>query len=161
MSVHESVLDYRVVDERVAEAGEAIRRVLLVVAPRDQVEPFVGACTRAGSGSAGSISRRSALLRAFVEPQRFALRTSTDTATVVVAIGHESTSLLVSGGGTSEFTRVFDWGGSSLQHAIAQELEFTEPEAGDVLNSALAFGLDLVAPGRAGRSGARRCSRRG
>ncbi len=75
------------------------------------------------------------MLRAFVEPQPFALRTSTDTATVVVAIGHESTSLLVSGGGTCEFTRVFDWGGSSLQHAIAQELEITEPEAGDVLQA--------------------------
>ena len=76
-----------------------------------------------------------ALLRAFVEPQPFALRTSTDTATVVVAIGHESTSLLVSGGGACEFTRVFDWGGSSLQHAIAQELEITEPEAGAVLQA--------------------------
>lgn len=135
VSVHESVLDYRVVDERVAEGGEVIRRVLLVVAPRDQVEPFVGACSAAGIRLGGIDLEALALLRAFVEPQRFALRTSTDTATVVVAIGHESTSLLVSGGGTSEFTRVFDWGGSSLQHAIAQELEITEPEAGELLKA--------------------------
>ena len=135
VSVHESVLDYRVVDERVAEGGEVIRRVLLVVAPRDQVEPFLGACGAAGVRLSGIDLEALALLRAFVEPQPFALRTSTDTATVVVAIGHESTSLLVSGGGACEFTRVFDWGGSSLQNAIAQELEITEPEAGAVLQA--------------------------
>ncbi|MGZ8687915.1 MAG: pilus assembly protein PilM, partial [Gaiellaceae bacterium] len=36
---HESVLDYRVLEERPNQAGEPSRRILLVVAPRDQVEP--------------------------------------------------------------------------------------------------------------------------
>ena len=40
VALHESVLDYRVLDERPNEAGERVRRVLLVVAPRDQVEPY-------------------------------------------------------------------------------------------------------------------------
>jgi len=40
VSFSESVLDYRVVEERVSETGEVTKRVLLVVAPKDQVEPF-------------------------------------------------------------------------------------------------------------------------
>ena len=63
------------------------------------------------------------LLRAFVEPQSLVARTADDTATVVVSIGHESSTLLVAGGGACEFTRVFDWGGGALQEAIAQELD--------------------------------------
>ena len=43
VAAHESVLDYRVVEERYTESGEVSRRVLLVVAPRDQVEPYIEA----------------------------------------------------------------------------------------------------------------------
>ena len=152
VSVHESVLDYRVVDERVSDGGEVVRRVLLVVAPRDQVEPFAAACGSAGIRLAGIDLEALALLRAFVEPQPFSLRTATDTATVVVAIGHESTTLLVSGGGSCEFTRVFDWGGSTLQHAIAQELDITEPEAGAVLQALSLAGTSSLPEEQASRA---------
>lgn len=152
VSVHESVLDYRVVDERVSEGGEVIRRVLLVVAPRDQVEPFAAACGAAGVRLGGIDLEALALLRTFVEPQPFSLRTATDTATVVVAIGHESTSLLVSGGGACEFTRVFDWGGSTLQHAIAQELDISEPEANEVLHGLSLSGTSSLPPEQASRA---------
>lgn len=152
VSVHESVLDYRVVDERVVDGGEVVRRVLLVVAPRDQVEPFAAACSSAGVRLGGIDLESLALLRAFVEPQPFSLRTATDTATVVVAIGHESTSLLVSGGGTCEFTRVFDWGGSTLQHAIAQELDISEPEAGALLQSLSLSGTSSLPQEQASRA---------
>ena len=52
---------------------------------------------------------------------------------MVVAIGHEVTTLLVAGGGSCEFTRVFDWGGETLQDAIAQELEVHVAEAATIL----------------------------
>ena len=42
VGVHESLLDYRVLDERPNEAGEQMRCVLLVVAPRDQVSRTSG-----------------------------------------------------------------------------------------------------------------------
>ena len=70
-----------------------------------------GGRRRAGLRLAGIDLEALGLLRAFVEPRPFAARTADDTATVVVAMGHESSTLLVAGGGVCEFTRVFDWGG--------------------------------------------------
>jgi type IV pilus assembly protein PilM len=143
VSVSESVLDYRVVEERVTETGDIVRRVLLVVAPRDQLEPFAEACTDTGLKLAGIDLEALGLLRAFVEPQPMGSRLATDTATVVVAIGHESTTLLVAGGGACEFTRVFDWGGLSLQQAIALELDVHTADAVAILH-----GLSMTDAGR-------------
>jgi type IV pilus assembly protein PilM len=131
VAVHESVLDYRVIDERASEEGEPVRRVLLVVAPRDQVEPYLEVCKEAGLRLAGVDLEALGLLRAFVEPRT--VRTADDTATVVVSIGHEASTLLVSGSGACEFTRVFDWGGGVLQEAIAQELDVHAAEAATIL----------------------------
>jgi type IV pilus assembly protein PilM len=142
VAAHESVLDYRVVEERYTESGEISRRVLLVVAPRDQVEPYIKACHSAGLRLAGLDLEAFGLLRAFVSPLGSRSR-SDDSATVVAAIGHEASTLLVAGGGVCEFTRVFDWGGGALQAAIADELEVPLMEASTILNH-----LSLSGPGR-------------
>jgi type IV pilus assembly protein PilM len=131
IAVSDSVLDYRVLDERVTDAGETAQRVLLVVAPRDQVAPYVDVAQRAGLKLAGIDLEALGLLRTFVPPS--AGRVAGDTATVVVSIGHEASTLLVSGGGICEFTRVFDWGGFTLQEAIAQELQLHPAEAATIL----------------------------
>lgn len=156
VAVHESLLDYRVIDERANEEGETLRRVLLVVAPRDQVEPYLDVCKEAGVRLGGIDLEALGLLRAFVEPRAFSSRTADDTATVVVAIGHEASSLLVAGGGACEFTRVFDWGGLALQEAIAQELDVHSAEAATILRHLALSGsprplasLDDEARGRA------------
>jgi type IV pilus assembly protein PilM len=142
VAVHESLLDYRVVDERVHESGEAARRVLLVVAPRDQVQPFVDVCHDAGLKLVAVDLEALGLLRTFVDPVAPGVRPADDTATVVVSIGHESTTLLVAGAGACEFTRVFDWGGASLQEAIAAELAVSPVEAANILRH-----LSLGGPG--------------
>ena len=111
IAVSDSVLDYRVLDERLSETGESVRRILLVVAPRDQVAPYVDVAERAGLKLAGIDLEALGLLRTFVEPG--VERAAGGTSTVVVSIGHEASTLLVSGGGACEFTRVFDWGGST------------------------------------------------
>ena len=152
----ESVLDYRVLDERQTPTGETTRRILLVVAPRDQVEPYAEAAQRAGLRLAGIDLESLGLLRAFVEPQDAGARKATDTATVVVAIGHEASTLMVSGSGVCEFTRVFDWGGNTLQEAIVQELDVRPAEAATILrhlslagNSVRIEGLDDETRGKA------------
>jgi type IV pilus assembly protein PilM len=143
VAVHESLLDYRVLEERPGESGVPSRRVLLVVAPRDQVEPYQEVASRAGLRLAGIDLEALGLLRAFVDPKPFAVRTVDDTATVVVAMGHQSSTLLVAGGGVCEFTRVFDWGGAALQDAIVQELDVHPAEAATILRH-----LSLSGPGR-------------
>jgi len=143
VALHESVLDYRVLEERPGEDGEHLRRILLVVAPRDQVEPYQRMADRAGIKLTGIDLEALGLLRAFVEPKSAVAPKADDTATVVVAIGHESSTLLVAGGGTCEFTRVFDWGGGALEEAIATTLDVRPVEAATILRH-----LSLSGPGR-------------
>ena len=154
IAVSDSVLDYRVLEERRSETGEAVVRILLVVAPRDQVAPYVDVAERAGLKLAGIDLEALGLLRTFVEPGEE--RMTGGTSTVVVSIGHEASTLLVSGGGACEFTRVFDWGGSTLQEAIAQELQVHPAEAATILrhlsltgNSRRVEGIDEEARNRA------------
>jgi type IV pilus assembly protein PilM len=143
VSVHESVLDYRVLGEKYSDSGEAMRHIFLVVAPRDQVQPYVDVAQEAGLRLRGIDLEALALLRTFVDPRPTGLPVTDDRATVVVAIGHEASTLLVSGGGTCEFTRVFDWGGSSLEDGIASELGTRPDEAAAILHH-----LSLSGPGK-------------
>ena len=129
-------------EERVGEDGAKTRRVLLVVAPRDQVEPYTRVANLAGIRLEAVDLEALGLLRAFVEPGTGA-PTPDDTASVVVSIGHESSTLLVAGGGACEFTRVFDWGGSALEDAIASALDVRPAEAATILRH-----LSLSGPGR-------------
>ncbi len=143
VAVHEAVLDYRVLEQRPNEVGEQMRRVLLVVAPNDQVAPYQQVADRVGIKLSGIDLEALGLLRAFVDPKPFSARLADDNATVVVGIGHESSTLLVAGGGSCEFTRVFDWGGRALQNAIAEALEVHPAEASTILKH-----LSLSGPGR-------------
>ena len=133
VAVHESVLDYRVLGQSVVESGETSHHVLLVVAPRDQVEPYMDVCSRAGLKLVGIDLEALGVMRAFVEPGA-PIRDTGDTATVVVSVGHEHSSLIVAGGSVCEFTRVFDWGGATLEEAIAQELQVSALEAQQILH---------------------------
>ena len=142
VALSESVLDYRVLEERLTEDGQKMRRVLLVVAPRDQVEPYTRVANLAGIRLEALDLEALGLLRAFVEP-RIGAPTPDDTASVVVSIGHESSTLLVAGGGACEFTRVFDWGGSALEDSIATALDVRPVEAATILRH-----LSLSGPGR-------------
>jgi type IV pilus assembly protein PilM len=151
IAMNESVLDYRVLGERLNESGEPTKRVLLVVAPRDQVDPYVNACRKAGIRLSGIDLEAFALLRSFVEPRTNATEQA---AIVVVAIGHESTTLVVSGAGVCEFTRVFGWGGSQLDAAIAAACNIGQLEASAIktqlsLSGALPAGVDAGLAGKA------------
>ncbi len=143
ISVNESVLDYRVLSERPGEGDEIIRRVLLVVAPRDQVDPYVGAARKAGIKLHGIDLESFALLRTFVEPRPVG-DGNEQAAIVVVSIGHESTTLVVSGAGVCEFTRVFGWGGGSLDAAISAACSLSPAEA-NALKSRLSLDGPLPA----------------
>jgi type IV pilus assembly protein PilM len=153
IAMNESVLDYRVLGEHTNDAGETVRRVLLVVAPRDQIEPYVEAATSAGIRLSGIDLEAFALLRAFVEPHPVG-SASEQAALVVVSIGHESSTLVVSGAGICEFTRVFGWGGASLDSAIASACSLDALEAAALKHELSLTGAvpDSVGPALAGRA---------
>lgn len=124
--LEEAVLDYHVLRESVDADGLSSRRVLLVVAYRELVERYVSACRKAGLTLAGVDLEAFALLRALAPPR--APDASVDAALVAVSIGHDRSTFVVSDGRFCEFTRVIDWGGSSLSVAMARVLDLAPSE---------------------------------
>jgi type IV pilus assembly protein PilM len=127
--IEEAVLDYHVLGERVDEEGQKIRRILLVVAYRELIDRYVAACKKAGIRLAGIDLEAFALLRALGEPPAEESEGPADAALVVVSIGHDRSTFAVSDGRVCEFTRVLDWGGQTLDVAIARELDIAPSEA--------------------------------
>jgi type IV pilus assembly protein PilM len=126
--IEEAVLDYHVLGERVDDEGQRIRRVLLVVAYRELIDRYVAACKKAGVRLAGIDLEAFALLRALGGPKA-GDEPPSDAALVVVSIGHDRSTFAVSDGRVCEFTRVLDWGGQTLDVAIARELDCAPSEA--------------------------------
>jgi type IV pilus assembly protein PilM len=137
--LEEAVLDYQILSESIDEEGAPARRVLLVVAYRELIERYVDACKKAGLKLAGIDLEAFALLRALGQP-RSADAPPSNAAVVVVAIGHDRSTFAVSDGRVCEFTRVLDWGGSTLNVAIARALDISPSEA-----EPLKRGVSLVA----------------
>jgi len=121
----EAVLDYVVLDDERREDGTPVRRILLVVAYREVVDRYLEACRAAGLEVVGIDLEAFALLRSLAAPSEAPV---TDAALVAVAVGYDRTTIAVSTGRYCEFTRVLDWGGWSLNAAIARELDMAPSE---------------------------------
>jgi type IV pilus assembly protein PilM len=123
--VEDAVIDYHVVSETADESGQTSRRVVLAAAYRDSIDRYVAACKEAGIELASVDLEAFALLRAVAPP---AVRDE-PAAAVAVTIGHDRTTLAISDGTVCDFTRVLEWGGSSLTEAIERELGVAGSEA--------------------------------
>ena len=116
----QAVLDYVVLSDEARPDGTESKRILLVVAYREVVDRYLQACRRAGLQVVGIDLEAFALLRSLEAPTE---RDASAGALVGVAIGHDRTTIAVSTGLYCEFARVLDWGGWSLDVAIARELD--------------------------------------
>jgi type IV pilus assembly protein PilM len=125
--IEDAVIDWQILDEWEGEEG-VTRRILLVVAYRDLLDRYVDACKKAGIKLVGIDLEAFALLRVIAEPLP-AESGPTSAAIVVVSVGHDRSTFAVSDGRVCEFTRVLDWGGASLNIAIARELDIAPSEA--------------------------------
>jgi type IV pilus assembly protein PilM len=124
--IHDAVLDYRVLNEGPAAADAALR-VLLVVTYRELVDRFVIACRQAGIQLVGIDLEGFALLRALGAPRP--LDAAPGAALVALSVGHDRSTLAVSDGATCEFTRVLEWGGTTLNTEVARVLNIAAPAA--------------------------------
>jgi type IV pilus assembly protein PilM len=129
----EAVLDYHVLDESVDAEGRKVRRVLLVVAYKELIDRYVGACRKAGITLAGIDLEAFALLRSLSPPTD-----GGSAALVAVAIGYDRSTFAVSDGRVCEFTRVLEWGGWSLNIALARAFD-TAPSEVEALKCALSL----------------------
>ena len=122
--IEDAVLDYHVLSETKDENGQSVKRILLVVAYRDLVDRYVAACRKAGIELAGIDLEAFALLRAMGAPRE----TQAGAALVVVSVGHDRSTFAVSDGRVCEFARVLEWGGNSLNVALARALDVAPSE---------------------------------
>ena len=129
--LEEAVLDYHILGEYTDGEGHTKYRVLLVVAYRDLVERYTAACKKAGIRLAGIDLEAFALLRALA-PQTEGGVEAGSSALVVVSVGHDRTTFAVSDGNACQFTRVLDWGGTSLNAGIARALDLAPSEAAPI-----------------------------
>ena len=132
IALEDAVLDYQQLSESVNADGELVRRVLLVVAYRDLIDRYVVAFKEAGVRLVGIDLEAFGLLRALITAGSEA---RSDAAHVVVSIGHERSTFAVSDGHICEFTRVLEWGGSTLDVAIARQLNLAPSEAEPIKHS--------------------------
>ena len=142
--IDEAVLDYQVLSESRNEEGELVRKILLVLAYRDLIDRYVDACKRAGLQLVGIDLEAFALLRALAAPREE--ETPAQAALVAVTVGHDRTTFAVSDGRVCEFTRVLDWGGQTLNVALARTLDRAPSEV-DVLKRELSLDANEVPEG--------------
>jgi type IV pilus assembly protein PilM len=152
--IEEALLDYHVLGEHTRQDGVRVKKVLLVVAYRDLIDRYLDACRQAGITLTGIDLEAFALLRALQAPQEGA-GSNAQAALVAVAIGHDRSTFAVSDGHACEFTRVLDWGGSTLNVALARTLDAAPSEVEElkrslVLNSGAV--PDGMAPERAAQA---------
>jgi type IV pilus assembly protein PilM len=134
----QAVLDYKVLSESVDGAGKRSRRILVVAAYRESIDRYTEAFREAGIELAGIDLEAFGLLRAVTPPAQSP--EGVEAAVVAVTIGHERTTLAISDGEVCDFTRVLEWGGSTLTSAIERQLNISATEA-----SELKLGLALEA----------------
>ena len=140
--VDQAALDFQVLSETV-EDGVPKKRVLLVVAYRELIDSYTLACKQAGLRLIGIDLEAFALLRALTPSIELPGPRS---ALVAVSIGAERTTLAVSDGYACEFSRVIEWGGTSLSVALARVLDI-DIEAAEILKTQISLDGDDVPPG--------------
>ena len=139
--IDEAVLDYHVLSEGKNAEGETVRKILLVLVYRELVDRYVAACRKAGIQLVGIDLEAFALLRALSAPREE--DAAAESAVVAVTIGHDRTTFAVSDGRTCEFTRVLDWGGQSLNVAIARALDMAPSEVEDFKRALSLDGVEV------------------
>jgi type IV pilus assembly protein PilM len=151
--IDEAVMDYHVLGETTDAEGQQLKRVLLVVAYREQIDRYVDACRKAGITLLGIDLEAFALLRALQAPQS-GTGDDPSAALVAVAVGHERSTFAVSDGRVCEFTRVLEWGGHALNVSIARTLDAAPSEV-EAVKRNLSLNDEAVPEGLTGEQAAK------
>jgi type IV pilus assembly protein PilM len=149
----QAVLDYKVLSESVDGAGKRSRRILVVAAYRESIDRYTDAFKQAGIELAGIDLEAFGLLRAVAAPAE--RPEGGEAALVAVTIGHERTTLAISDGAVCDFTRVLEWGGSTLTGAIERQLNISAADAAEFkvgLSLEADASLDAMADDRAAQA---------
>jgi type IV pilus assembly protein PilM len=139
--IDEAVLDYQLLSETTNAEGQSVRKILLVLVYRDLIDRYVSACRKAGIQLVGIDLEAFALLRALAAPREEAI--AAQAALVAVTVGYDRTTFAVSDGRVCEFTRVLDWGGHSLNVALARALDLAPSEVEEIKRALSLDGVEV------------------
>ena len=137
--IEQAVLDYHVTRESVDESGAVSRRVLVAAAYREPIDDYIQAFRAANLELTGIDVEAFALLRALAPDGPPVDVDAAPAALVALTIGHDRSTLATSDGKVCDFMRVLEWGGATLDAAIARDLGLTLDEAAEIK-----FSIDLA-----------------
>jgi type IV pilus assembly protein PilM len=125
----QAVMDFQPIGLFATEQGQR-ERFVVVAAHREMIDQLVGVVRRARLQPVGIDLQAFAVLRALMPPASVLDEGSPDTeAQVVVHVGAEVTHVIVSVDRNCHFTRLVNFGGSSLTQAVAQRMECSTEQA--------------------------------
>ena len=127
----QAVLDFHRLGSSTSETGETTHKVVLAAAYREPIDHFVAAFQAANVELMGIDVEAFALLRA-VAPSSPGTGEDERAAVVVLAVGHDRSTLAISDGQVCDFTRVLEWGGARLDTVIGRELGLSQPESAEL-----------------------------
>ena len=123
MPIDEAVLDYVVLGPQEEESD--LDRILIVAAQRDMISRYSSAVREAGLKAEGVDVKALSLLRSTLPVSLF----DDEGAILLLDIGAEITSLVVSQSGTPTLTRFIPGGSGYLAEAVAEAASLSEEEA--------------------------------
>ncbi len=138
MPIDEAVLDYVVLGPQ--EEGSDLDRILIVAAQQDMISRYSSALRAAGLRPEGVDVKALSLLRSTLPVSLF----DDEGAILLLDIGAEITSLVVSQSGTPTLTRFIPGGSGYLAQAVAEAASLPEEEAErQLMNPKVRIGPEL------------------
>jgi type IV pilus assembly protein PilM len=134
--VVDAILDFYPIAEEASESGPVIRG-LLVAAVKDAVLANVKAVQLAGLNPAGVDLIPFALSRAVITRQHV------PGTVAMVAVGAETTSVVIATAGVPQFVRIIPTGGAEITKALAARLQI-DWEAAELVKRHIGFGATVV-----------------
>jgi type IV pilus assembly protein PilM len=125
----QAAMDFQSIGQFSSDAGPR-ERLVVVAAPREMIDQLARVVRRARLQPVGIDLEAFAILRSLMPPASVLDEGSPDTdAQVVVHVGAEVTHVIVSVDRNCHFTRLVNFGGASLTHAIAQRMDCSIEQA--------------------------------
>jgi type IV pilus assembly protein PilM len=114
MPVGEVQIDWQKVDEYENKDGQKFQRLLLIGIPKKVISSYKNICKQAGLRAVSMELESMSLVRALPKFER---------PTLIVDIGAESTTSLVTEGGVVKYSNQADYGGINITRAISTSLD--------------------------------------
>lgn len=132
MAVEESIFDFQIMGDYMTSSDEHMMEVLLVAAHREMIDHTVSAVEGAGVKLSGIDVSSFAVARAVLDDTDAVLPADDGSATAIIHISSDLTSITIVERGVPRFNRISSLAGGTITHAIANALDIGFDEAEEI-----------------------------